>query len=79
MDFKTLYDKLLQVFGLTGEGVQKVILHDKGRGEGIEIPYKNYIICTTVLEGHPYRVFGNLSLTKTVQSSKQFDVAGLFR
>ena len=26
-----------------------MILHDEGRGEGIQIPHKNYIICTTVL------------------------------
>ena len=64
-----------------GGGVQKVILHDEGRGGGggIQIPPKNDIICTTVLEGHPYEVFGNLSLTKTEQSTKQFGVAALHR
>ena len=50
-----------------------------GGGDGIQIPPKNDIICTIVLEGHPYEVFGNLSLTKTVQSTKQFGVAGLHR
>ena len=55
----------------------QVILHNEGRGGGDPDPPKNYIICTTVLEGHPYEVFGNLSLTKTVQSTKQFGLAGL--
>ena len=51
----------------------------KGGGGGDPDPPKNDIICTTVLEGHPYEEFGNLSLTKTVLSTKQFGVAGLHR
>ena len=66
---------------VTVGGVQKVILHDEGRkgGERVQIPLKNVIICTTVLEGNPYEVFCNLFFTKTVQSTKQFGVAGLHR
>ena len=64
---------------VTVGGVQKVILHDEGRGAGSPDPPKNDIICTSVLEGHPNEVFGNISLIKTVQSTKQFGVAGLHR
>ena len=62
-----------------GGGVQKVSLHEEGKGEGIQITHKNYIICTAVLKGHPYKVFENISLTKAVQPTKQFGVAGLYR
>ena len=55
----------------------KGILHEQGGGGGSPDPPKNGIICTTVLDGHPYEVFGNLSLTKTVQSTKQFGVIRL--
>ena len=48
-------------------------------GERVQIPLKNVIICTTVLEGNPYEVFCNLFFTKTVQSTKQFGVVDLHR
>ena len=51
----------------------------KGGGKGVQIPPNIDIICTTVLEGHSSEVFGNISLIKTVQSTKQFGVAGLHR
>ena len=52
-----------------------------GEGRGGESPDhpKNGIIWTIVLEGHHNKMFGNLSLIKTVQSTKQFGVAGLHR
>ena len=56
-----------------------MILHDEWRGAGSPDPLKNDIIYTTVLEGHPNEVFGNISLIKTVESTKQFGVAGSHR
>ena len=48
-------------------------------GGGVKFPPKNDIICTTVFVRYPHEVFGILSLTKTVLSTKQLSVAGLHR